>query len=147
VIAFDSDVLIYAADANHPLGRRVAWLFDVDPEVQQFIGVGSVILLPEALAKPIRLGQGDESLALIGFLGRLELLTVDGATARLALSLGVSYRLRAADAIHLATAIKAGADQFLTNNRKDYPKSIAEIDILYPDDLPEPSESGPGAPT
>ena len=39
--------------------------------------------------------------------------------------------------MHLATAVNAGASRFLTNNSKDFPKSIAEIDIVYPDDLPD----------
>ncbi|MCI2267141.1 hypothetical protein [Sediminivirga luteola] len=46
--------------------------------------------------------------------------------------------LRAADAAHLATAVVAGADRFVTNNRNDFPREISEIDIVYPDELPEP---------
>jgi hypothetical protein len=37
--------------------------------------------------------------------------------------------------VHLATAVAAGADRFLTNNKSDFPKSIVEIDITYPEDL------------
>ncbi len=45
--------------------------------------------------------------------------------------------IRAADAVHLATAVVAGADRFITNNRRDFPKSISEIDITYPEALEE----------
>ena len=145
MIAFDTDVLVYAADVRNPLGRRVAALFDVDPAESPFVGVGSVLLLPEVLTKPLRTGDADEQLTLISYLGRIELLPTDGATARLGLALAVDYGLRAADAIHLATAVKAGADHFLTNNRKDFPTSIVEIDVLYPDDLPEPPLGADGA--
>jgi hypothetical protein len=31
--------------------------------------------------------------------------------------------------------VAAGADCFLTNNRKDFPQTIGEIDIVYPDEL------------
>jgi len=62
---------------------------------------------------------------------------VDHSTAELAAALGASYRLRAADAVHLATAVDAGANRFVTNNPKDFAHSIAEIDITYPDDLPD----------
>ena len=55
--------------------------------------------------------------------------------ARAATVLAAAYRLRATDAVHLATAVNAGADRFITNNRKDFPRSITEIDITYPDDL------------
>jgi predicted nucleic acid-binding protein len=47
---------------------------------------------------------------------------------------GHHHRRRAADAIHLATAIVARADRFVTNNRRDFP----DIDITYPDTLPDP---------
>jgi predicted nucleic acid-binding protein len=139
VTAFDADVLIYAAAPGHPLGRRVAPLFDVHPEVEDVVGIGSVLLLTEVLAKPLRTAtDSDESLTLISLLGRLNLLPFDAATAQLSLALAVRYDLRAADAAHLATAVAAGADRFLTNNRKDFPQSIAEIDVVYPDQLAVP---------
>ncbi len=140
--AFDADVLIYAAVADHGLGRRVRALFPVDPvdpvAGSGVAGVGSVLLLPELLSKPLRERSSDELADLGALLGRLDLRPTDQATAELATALGASYRLRAADAVHLATAVGAGADRFLTNNRTDFPKSITEIDIRYPDDLPDP---------
>lgn len=130
--AFDADVVIYAAVRDHPIGVRVAPLF-ASGEVTR---VGSVLLLTEVLAKPMRDDPAsDETSALLGLLSRLDLRPLDDATARLALVLAVSHGLRAADAAHLATAVAAGADRFLTNNRKDFPRTIGEIDIVYPDDL------------
>jgi predicted nucleic acid-binding protein len=69
-------------------------------------------------------------------LARLELRPADRAIADLAASLSASYRLQAADAVHLATAVAAGADRFITNNRRDFPKSIVEVDVTHPEDLP-----------
>lgn len=148
VTAFDADVLIYAAAAGHPLGSRVAALFA--GEVGKVIGTGSVLLLTEVLAKSMREDpDSQETAALTRLISRLELRPLDGPTARLALALAVSYGLRAADAAHLATAVAAGADRFLTNNRKDFSPAISEIDIIYPDDLPdlagEPSAAVPAA--
>jgi predicted nucleic acid-binding protein len=134
--AFDADVLIYAAVAGHPLGRRVRALFPVEPDTSA--GVGSVLLLPEVLAKPMRDGSAQEVAALAGLLGRLELRGVDPITAEVATTLASGYRLRAADAVHLATAVVAGADRFITNNRRDFPVSITEVDVTYPEDLGEP---------
>lgn len=132
VTAFDADVLIYAAATGHPLGTRVRLLF----RQADFVGVGSVLLLAEVLAKPMRVDPtSPETVALVGLLARLDLRPLDVATGRLALALASSYRLRAADAAHLATAVAAGADRFLTNNHKDFPQSISEIDIVYPDEL------------
>ena len=132
--AFDADVLIYAAADGHPLGVPVASLFAVEGEGS--VGIGSVLLLPEVLTKPLREDPDSaEVKALAGLLGRLELRPVDEATARLAVALAVTYRLRAADAVHLATAVASGADRFLTNNRRDFPATIDEIDVVYPGDL------------
>ena len=72
-------------------------------------------------------------------MARLDLRPTDVATAALAAALGARYHLRAADAIHLATAVNSGATRFLTNNTKDFAKNITEIDITYPTDLTDPT--------
>jgi predicted nucleic acid-binding protein len=131
---FDADVLIYAAVADHPLGTRVRALFDAVGVGE--VGAGSVLLLPEVLGKPLRDGARDEVRVLAGLLARLDLRPVDLATAELTTALSGRYRLRAADAVHLATAIGLGADRFITNNRRDFPASISEVAVTYPDDLP-----------
>ncbi len=132
--AFDADVLIYAAVPGHPLGSRVRALFDAADSGEA--GAGSVLLLPEVLGKPVRDGAKDEVRVLAGLLARLDLRPVDLATAELATALSGRYRLRAVDAVHLATAIGLGADRFITNNRNDFPASISEVTVTYPDDLP-----------
>ncbi|MBA2282317.1 MAG: PIN domain-containing protein [Actinomycetota bacterium] len=139
--AFDADALIYAAVPDHPLGRRVRALFPVEPPAAtgEIAGTGSVLLIPELLTKPFREGATDELDALGALLGRLDLRPTDEATAHLAASLGASYGLRAADAVHLATAVAAGADRFITNNTSDFAKAIGEIDITYPSELHDPA--------
>ncbi|MDQ0727702.1 PIN domain-containing protein [Microbacterium sp. W4I20] len=138
ITALDADVLIYAAIDGHPLGVRVsALLAEAASGSSTTDAIGSVLLLTEVLAKPLREDpDSDEASALISLLSRLDLRPLDAATARLSLALSVAYGLRAADAAHLATAVTAGAARFVTNNRKDFPKTIAEIDIVYPDELP-----------
>ncbi len=61
---------------------------------------------------------------------------VDRATADLATALGSKYGLRAAAAIHLATAIGVSADRFITSNQRDFPPTISEITVMYPAALP-----------
>lgn len=135
--AFDADALIYAAVPGHPLGQRVMALFrSADPGMTA--GTGSVLLLPELLAKPLRDGTTDEVRVLAGLLARLDLRPVDRATAELATALSSRYRLRTADATHLATAVSMGAQRFITNNKRDFGTSIEEIDITYPEALPGP---------
>lgn len=138
--AFDVDVLIYAAVPDHPLGRRVRVLFASAPTAGTgaVAGLGSVLLIPELLTKPMRDGVESEVEALAALLARLELRPVDEATAEMAAVLGASYGLRAVDAVHLATAVAAGADRFLTSNASDFTQRIEEIDVVYPNDLPEP---------
>lgn len=132
--AFDADVLIYAATPGHPLGQPVAELFPARGDAEP-AGIGSVLLLPELLTRPTRDGAADELDALYGLLGRLQLLPVDPIVAELSVVLGAAYRLRAADAVHLATAVNAGADRFVTNNVKDFGRDIDEIEVTYPEDL------------
>ncbi len=133
--AFDADVLIYAAVPGHPLGGRAAALLAGG---RPPAGIGSVLLMPEVLGKPLRDGAVGEIRVLAGLLARLDLRPVEIATAELATSLSARYKLKAADAVHLATAVAAGADRFITNNQRDFPKAITEVDITYPADLVDP---------
>lgn len=138
--AFDADVLIYATVPGHRLGTRVLALFPPEATAMtgSVAGMGSVLLIPELLTKPLREGAEAELEALVVLLGRLDLRPTDEATAQLAATFGATHGLRAADAVHLATAVSAGADRFITNNANDFAKTIAEIDVTYPEDLPEP---------
>jgi predicted nucleic acid-binding protein len=138
--AFDADVLIYASIPDHPLGRRVAALFPAVPvgSAARRAGVGSVLLVPELLSKPLRDEDTAAVTTLSGFLARLDLRPADMAVTTRAAVLGAQYKLRAPDATHLATAISMGARRFITNNRKDFGKSIREIEITFPADLPDP---------
>ena len=138
--AFDADVLIYAAVPDHPLGRRVRALFPSEPTAVTgaSAGIGSVLLIPELLTKPLRDNMQSELEALTILLARLALRPTDEAVAQLAAALGAAYGLGAADAVHLATAVSAGADRFITNNSSDFTRAITEIDVIYPQDLPEP---------
>jgi len=131
--AFDADCLIYAAAGGHPLGVKVAALFDTNLTQGR---IGSTLLIPELLTKPIREHRTEEVRRLGFYLARLDLRPVDRAVGALAATLGARYRLRAADAIHLATAVQHGADRFITNNRRDFDSNqVIEVDVTYPGDL------------
>lgn len=133
--AFDADCLIYAAAPDHPIGGRVAALFD-DVSSARRSRIGSTVLIPELLTKPLREQRVDEVRQLSFYLSRLTLCPVDHAVASLAATLGARYLLRAADAIHLATGVAMGADRFITNNRRDFDREqIDEIDITHPEEL------------
>lgn len=114
------------------MGERVwALLTDAALEGARY---GSVMLLPELLSKPTRTSAIADLQGLRACLGHLKLLPVDEAVATLAVNLGAAYTLRAADAVHLATAVHAGADVFITNNRKDFDREkILELTVVHPD--------------
>lgn len=79
------------------------------------------MLLPvETLAKPMRVGVHDESAALLALLRQVRLLAVSLPLALRATALAAEYRLGSVDAIHLATAVEAGADVLFTNNVRDF---------------------------
>ncbi len=123
--AFDADVLIYAV-SDHPAAPNLrAIIFGAEPLV------GSLLLLPETLSKPLRSNRDDGLAALLGFLDRIDLKPVDLEIAAGATEYGAKYRLKAADAIHLATAVVWGAERFHTNNRKDFGPHIDEVEIVW----------------
>ncbi len=136
--AFDADVLVYAAVPGHGLGQRIRALFATEPtsSTGRVQGIGSVLLIPELLSKPMRDDAQSEIEVLASLLGRLDLRPVDKAIADLAAVLGSRHGLRAADAVHLGTAVAAGSDRFITNNSSEFSKAITEIDITYPEELP-----------
>jgi predicted nucleic acid-binding protein len=144
VDAFDSDVLIYAAAPGHQLGERVAALFQANPPGSHgpVVGVGSVLLLPEILSKPLRDGDAEAVRSLSELLVKIDLRPVDQLTAVKAALLAARYKLRLADAMHLATAISMRADRFITNNSEDFGPFIKEIDVTFPADLPGPEAAG-----
>ncbi len=98
--------------------------------------VGSVLLLTEVLANPLREGRATELQLLGSLLAALSLHDITRSTALLATQLAAAYRLRAPDALHLACAVEAGASAFLTANRKDFRRGeILELGVLYPENL------------
>lgn len=133
VDSFDADVLIYACIPGHPLGKNVRTLFD--EARSDFRPVGSVMLKPELLVKPMRRRSNTELEQLVALLGRLDLWPVDDGIVDTAVAVAAKYGLRAVDAVHLATAAELGADRFITSNRKDFPQTITEVDVAYLDAL------------
>jgi predicted nucleic acid-binding protein len=132
--AFDADVLIHAATTGSLIGARIRRLY-AGSDIR-VVGIGSRLLECETLIKPVWLGALDELAELRRLLARLELHDVTQPVSNLAVDLGAKYRLRTPDAVHLATAVMAGADRFITNNRRDFTKDVAEVDVTYPDELP-----------
>lgn len=83
--------------------------------------------------------------------GFIQWVDVDLVVAREARRLSRVHRLRGADAIHLASAIRATCDVLMTWNKKDFPigQTVDGVEIRDPflfgqatfdDELPEPQQ-------
>jgi predicted nucleic acid-binding protein len=91
-----------------------------------------------AVRRLTRRGRAARSFGLFGGGGDVP---VDRATAELATALSSRYRLKATDATHLATAVGMGAGRFITNNQRDFPATITEVQVTYPADLADATPS------
>ncbi len=96
----------------------------------------SAVTLSEVLMKPVQ--ANDQVLlkrydTLFYHTQALTVIAVSVAAGELAARLRARYNLRTPDAIHIASAIDAGCDAFLTNDTGI--KRVSEIKVLILDDL------------
>jgi predicted nucleic acid-binding protein len=117
-IALDTAPLIYTFE------RHAVHFAQVEPVVAAIDsgalrGVASTLALLETLVGPLQSGNtalADTYRRALTLAPNLELVPVDAAVAELAATIRAQHRFRTPDAIHLATAVRAGADAFLTND-------------------------------
>ena len=134
-LGIDSAPLIYLVE-KHPT------YFDQVVFIMRHIhngsidGVASVLALTEVLVHPLRTGnqtlaQDYENILLnsTGF----RLVPVDTNVARQSADLRARYNLRTPDALHIATALEAGCEAFLTNDLAL--KRVTEVRVLALDEL------------
>ncbi|GAA1738468.1 type II toxin-antitoxin system VapC family toxin [Aeromicrobium alkaliterrae] len=123
--AFDADVLIHASTGD-PRGDLLANAV-AEAAPGGVAGLGSVLLLTETLVPGVAEPHHPR---LRGLLARLRLVPVTREVAAVAATLRGVHGLKTPDALHLATAIVAGADQFVTGNRRDFDPRMPEIEIV-----------------
>lgn len=141
LVAIDTNVLIYYLDGDGD--RRPAW---VERELFGVLGAGepaarrvvfSTVGLAEVLTGVARRFPGASlepyELALAGLPG-LTIVPVDRNVAREAARVRGRFGMRLPDAIHVATAVVAGADAFLTNDR-ELVRDGLDVPVLVLDDL------------
>jgi predicted nucleic acid-binding protein len=98
--------------------------------------VSSVITLTEVLAQPVKLNNANleqEYRDILLNSGGFRLLPVSARIAEAAASLRARYNLRTPDALHVATAIDAQSDAFLTNDKAI--KRVTDIMVWTLDEL------------
>jgi len=130
-IFIDTAPIIYYIEAHPqfgPLTKEVVNAF----QSGRLSAFASVITLTEVLSKPIEVG--DERLArrfsdFLKYGKNLNLIEISAGIAESAGRLRGEYsNLRTIDAIQISVAIDAGADAFLTNDKRL--KQIKEIKVL-----------------
>lgn len=127
--------LIYYIEENAQYIDRMDRIFRLlqDTSTQ---AVSSVITLTEVLNRPLQLGRMDLVRAYRAILisnPSVHLRMIDLIIAERAAQLRAEYNLRTPDALHIATALIAGCDAFLTNDRAL--NRVTDIPMLILDEL------------
>ncbi len=130
VLGLDTSLFIYVVEDHPEFGEASQIVLDRLSDNAAH-GVTSVVTLMEIAVKPIREQQIYIAYLYAGFLEAIDNLAIVPILARdawLAGSLRATNTLRPADALQVASCIGAGADVFVTNDRRL--RQINEIDVL-----------------
>ena len=131
VVALDSNVLIYLLEGGGPLADAAAALVD-GIESRAASGVLASVALTEVLTRPASLGEGalfERQADELRSIANLRIVPLDAETA-IDAAWGRSGDRDLGDAIHVATARRAGATCFVTNDRRVRGSSGVRIVLL-----------------
>jgi predicted nucleic acid-binding protein len=134
-VGLDTPVFIYFIESNPDYESLVARVFERIMNGRT-LGVASVLVLTEVLVHPFirgAVGLENEYRDLLTRSNNLELLGVDVTIAEQAARLRARYSIRTPDALHLATALQAGCQAFLTND--PHLQKVVEIPVLLLSEL------------
>ncbi|MBI5708830.1 MAG: type II toxin-antitoxin system VapC family toxin [Candidatus Eisenbacteria bacterium] len=138
-IHLDTNVLIYYLQDEPPYGALVRPVFERIAS-GSLSGMTSFITLLEILVKPLRDGRADLVRQYADVLlnaQHLMLQPVERTIAETGAEIRAKYNVRTPDAIQLATAVRGGAQAFLTNDRRLAQVRNPEVVVL--DDYVEPA--------
>ncbi|MBI2039519.1 PIN domain-containing protein [Candidatus Microgenomates bacterium] len=130
-IALDTNIFVYAYERSDELGERAKILLKkiIKPDHKVFV---SVLVLEEFLVKIYKKGLQKELNQYESFLtggGIFTIVDVNRQIARSAAKLRAEYpSLRVPDALHLASAIEAGAKVFFTTDKR-LPRKIGKLTV------------------
>lgn len=122
LIAFDSNVLIYALERNEQYSEQARQVF---LRIEQDGGVCSVLVIAESIYGTIT--KKDDLTPLLS--PSIRLAPVTSAIVEKAGKLRTDLGIKTADAIHIATALETGADHFITNDKALWNVNIAGLTI------------------
>ena len=119
-IGLDTCVLIYHIE-RHPVYFPITQPLLAAVEDGYLAAVASILTLMEITVRPWQLQRSDvvqDYEEILTHFPNLTLVDVTRDIARQAARLRAQYRLRPADALHVATALVFGATAFITNDRQ-----------------------------
>ena len=129
MISYDTNVLIYALEANHELSNQARMLV---MQAESDGAVLSVLVKHEIFTGRALMGK-DIAYATeaLGSLMSTKWLNVDTDIVAMAAELTKKYghKIKGYDAIMVATAIIGGANIFYTNDKAIYSLKLSEIEI------------------
>lgn len=118
----DSNVFIYALEGRTDAVRRATAQLLREIHAQRCTAATSLIARAEVLVRPLRLQQvelADRYRALLSGASAVLVYAVDENVVDRAAGLRADYPvLRLPDALHIATAMQAGCDAFITGDRR-----------------------------
>ncbi|MEP7010589.1 MAG: type II toxin-antitoxin system VapC family toxin [Acidobacteriota bacterium] len=120
LLGVDSMVFVYHLEGSREFGAAAGALLEA-AELGRCRLAASALALLEILVVPKRMGRGDlcrRYRDLLESFPNLDFHELDGDTAEKAAELRARYDLRTPDAIHLATALAAGAEKFASEDRR-----------------------------
>ncbi|MDD3925189.1 MAG: type II toxin-antitoxin system VapC family toxin [bacterium] len=120
LLCLDTLVFIYHFEEHPDYLSKTKVIFSAI-ERGQVKAISSTVAMLEVLVQPLRDGKNDLAdnyRKILHYFPNFELIPVNTAIADRAAGLRASYNIGAPDAIHLATAIEAEAECYITNDRK-----------------------------
>ncbi len=133
-LGLDTSAFIYHLEAHPVYAPRLLPIFR-QIERGRCQAVTSTLTFLEVLVQPYKTRDDEKRSALAALLASFPGVTwiaLDLTVADRAASFRARYNLRAPDAIQLATALHAGADVFLTNDRDL--RRVEEVPVLLIDE-------------
>lgn len=130
MIALDSNIFIRALDDPGPLGEKSRTFLKDLKETTPTVFI-SVMILAEFFVKVYKTGREKNLDSILDFItlgGLAQIVDVNKQIALLAAKIRAEYNIKAPDALHLASAIEAGAKTFITTDRR-LPKKIGKLTI------------------
>ena len=117
IVCLDTNLMIYLVESNP------VWTSKATARLSVSLAAGDEIVVCDAarlecLVKPLALGDAAAVASYQTFFSSasLRMLPVTPPTWEHAARISATYRLKAIDSVHLATAIEHGCDVFLTND-------------------------------